>query len=95
MIDTVRRLPIQILANTLVKHNTKHQKIFGCPVYVLDNSIQQRNIFHTRITISIVLDITNGLVSPKFQVEHDSYFDTIRQERYKSSWQIQEDLTVT
>jgi hypothetical protein len=44
--DKSRRSPLQIFADTMVKPNSKHWKPFGCPVYVLDSSLQAGNIHH-------------------------------------------------
>ena len=44
--DPERRSPIQIFSRTQVNLNTKHQMTFGCPAYVLDNTLQQKGIFH-------------------------------------------------
>ena len=38
--------PSQVFTNTNVNINPKHIKPFGCPVYVLDNALQQGNIHH-------------------------------------------------
>ena len=104
MIDPERRSAVQIFSGAKVHHNSKHQKTFGCPVYVLDNSLQQNGIFHkwnqrSRVgiylgkspqhakNVSLVLNRNTGLVSPQFHVEHDNNFDSMKQERYESSWQ--------
>ena len=39
-------------------------------------------------SVSLVLDRNKGLVSPQFHVVHDNTFDTVKQERYKSKWQV-------
>ena len=44
--DTMKRSPMQIFSRSKVNHNTKHQMTFGCPAYVLDNTLQQKGIFH-------------------------------------------------
>ena len=44
--DEKRRTPTQIFAKTEVSSNPKHWKPFGCPVYVLDNSLQGQQPFH-------------------------------------------------
>jgi hypothetical protein len=42
-----KRSPQQLFSNTMVQPNPKHWKPFGCPVYVLENSLQSgRGIFH-------------------------------------------------
>ena len=104
MLDPERRSAVQIFSRAKVHHNSKHQKTFGCPVYVLDNSLQQNGIFHkwnirSRVgiylgkspqhakNVSLVLNRNTGLVSPQFHVVHDNNFDTVRQEKYESSWQ--------
>ena len=38
--------PSQVFTNTNININPKHIKPFGCPVYVLDNALQQGNIHH-------------------------------------------------
>ena len=103
--DPERRSPIQIFSGSKVNHNTKHQQTFGCPAYVLDNTLQQKGIFHkwnqrARVgiylgkspqhakNVSLILDRMSGLVSPQFHVRHDNRFDTLKQERYESQWQI-------
>ena len=44
--DRRRRSPIQIFTNSKVAMNPKHFQTFGCPVYVLDNALQQNAPFH-------------------------------------------------
>jgi hypothetical protein len=44
--DPARRAPIEMFTGSKVVSNPKHWKPFGCPVYVLDNSLQGRNPFH-------------------------------------------------
>jgi hypothetical protein len=45
--DKSKRTAQQIFSNTLVQTNPKHWKPFGCPVYVLDRSLQAgKGIFH-------------------------------------------------
>ena len=46
MQDNKRRSSIQMFSNSMVHHNTKHQKTFGCPTYVLDGKLQSGSIFH-------------------------------------------------
>ena len=46
LLDQHRRSAEQAFSRTIVNHNTKHQKTFGCPTYVLDNKLQSGNIFH-------------------------------------------------
>ena len=46
MQDEYRRTPEQMFSSTIVHHNFKHQKTFGCPTYVLDSKLQAGNIFH-------------------------------------------------
>ena len=38
--------PIEVVAKTKIASNPKHWHHFGCPVYVLDNDLQGRGIFH-------------------------------------------------
>lgn len=40
MSDATKRSPLQIFSNSVVSVNKKHFKPFGCPVYVLDESLQ-------------------------------------------------------
>ena len=45
--DKEKREPINIFLQTEgVNINSKHWKPFGCPVYVLDNALQQKHPFH-------------------------------------------------
>jgi hypothetical protein len=44
--DKGRRSPTEIFTKTKVVSNPKHWKPFGCPVYVLDNSLQGQQPFH-------------------------------------------------
>ena len=46
MQDKSKRSPSGIFSNSNVDTNPKHWKPFGCPVYVLDNALQQGNIHH-------------------------------------------------
>ena len=46
MQDIHKRTSEQLFSATIVQHNVKHQKTFGCPVYVLDSKLQSGNIFH-------------------------------------------------
>ena len=46
MQDKYRRSSVQMFSQTKVQINTKHHKVFGCPTYVLDEALQQGNIFH-------------------------------------------------
>ena len=46
MMDESRRSPLQMFSNSMVQCNVKHAKTFGCPCYVLDNSLQSGTIFH-------------------------------------------------
>ena len=46
MMDEYKRSPEQLFSQTLVHVNLKHKKVFGCPTYVLDESLQQGSIFH-------------------------------------------------
>lgn len=41
-----RKSPLQVFADTNVNPNAKHWKPFGCPVYVLDSSLQAGKIHH-------------------------------------------------
>ena len=103
--DGKRRTADQIFSNSMVQPNSKHHKVFGCPTYVLDEALQQGNIFHkwkerTRVglylgqspnharNVALVLNIRNGLVSPQFHVQHDNHFDTVKDDKYESTWQI-------
>ena len=36
--------------------------------------------------VSLVLDLTTGLVSAQFHVKHDSSFDVVKQQSFKSNW---------
>ena len=38
--------------------------------------------------VSLVMNISNGLVSPQFHVQHDNRFESVRQSEYESTWQI-------
>ncbi|KAI2496051.1 hypothetical protein MHU86_18472 [Fragilaria crotonensis] len=44
--DKERRSPTEIFTKTKVVSNPKHWKPFGCPAYVLDNSLQGQQPFH-------------------------------------------------
>ena len=46
IMDESRRSPLQMFSNSMVQSNVKHAKTFGCPCYVLDNSLQSGTIFH-------------------------------------------------
>ena len=46
MQDGERRTPTEIFSKSKVASNPKHWKAFGCPVYVLDNSLQGQLPFH-------------------------------------------------
>jgi hypothetical protein len=47
MQDKEKWSPQQLFSNTMAQPNPKHWKPFGCPVYVLENSLQSgRGIFH-------------------------------------------------
>ena len=46
MQDSKRRSPMEIASNTKVNINTKHYQTFGCPVYVLDEKLQNNNPYH-------------------------------------------------
>ena len=39
--------------------------------------------------VSLVLDLTTGLVSPKFHVKHDPSFDVVQQQFFKPNWQTE------
>ena len=103
--DVKRRTAEQIFTDSIVQPNMKHHKVFGCPTYVLDEALQQGNIFHkwkerSRVgiylgrspnharNVALVLNIRNGLVSPQFHVQHDNQFDTVKDNKYVSTWQI-------
>ena len=105
MQDDMKRTSEQIFSDTLVQPNLKHHKVFGCPVYVLDEALQQGTIFHkwkerSRVgvylgkspnharNIALVMNLKNGLVSPQFHVQFDNNFDTVKDDRYESTWQI-------
>ena len=105
MQDSGRRMSAQLFSSTIVQHNTKHQKTFGCPTYVLDGKLQSGNIFHkwnsrSKVgiylgkslqhsrNVALVLDRFTGLVSPQFHIVHDNKFETLKQEKYESRWQV-------
>ena len=46
MQDASRRSSLQLFSNSNIQSNVKHAKTFGCPCYVLDNSLQSGSIFH-------------------------------------------------
>ena len=46
MKHTTKQSPEQIFSKTVVQINNKHMKTFGCPVYVLDNTLQAGRPFH-------------------------------------------------
>ena len=46
MQDDQKRSPEQIFTNSKVVMNPKHFQTFGCPVFVLDNALQQSAPFH-------------------------------------------------
>ena len=46
MQDTSRRSSLQLFSNSNIQSNMKHAKTFGCPCYVLDNTLQSGSIFH-------------------------------------------------
>ena len=46
MQDPQRRSSEQMFSKTIVHHNIKHQKTFGCPIYVLENKLQTGKIYH-------------------------------------------------
>ena len=105
MQDSDRRTAAQMFSSTIVQHNTKHQKTFGCPTYVLDSKLQSGNIFHkwnsrSKVgiylgkspqhsrNVALILDRFTGLVSPQFHIVHDNKFETLKQEKYESRWQV-------
>ena len=42
---------------------------------------------HTNRNVSLVLNLSTGLVSPQFHVKHDPSFDVAKQQFFKSQWQ--------
>ncbi|GFH52929.1 hypothetical protein CTEN210_09405 [Chaetoceros tenuissimus] len=46
MKDNDKRSPYQIFTDTKVNVNPKHFKPFGCPVYILENELQQNKPYH-------------------------------------------------
>ena len=44
--DNQRRTPQQVFSGSNILPNPKHWKPFGCPVYVLENSLQAGHIHH-------------------------------------------------
>ncbi|KAI2494626.1 hypothetical protein MHU86_19904 [Fragilaria crotonensis] len=104
MQDAARRSPIEIFSNSKVATNPKHWKPFGCPTYVLSNELQSNRPFHkwsqrSRAGVylgdhrntdetSLVMDRDTALVSPQFHVAYDATFDTVKNVKTKSSWQL-------
>ena len=77
-----------------VSSNLKSIHTWGCPAYVLHDSLQNRNKInkwdsrarvgiyignsprHAR-TVSLILNLNTGHVSPQFHVQHDDFFETV------------------
>ena len=78
-----------------VASNLKSCHTWGCPVFVLNVSLQNQNKIskwtsrarvgiylgnspkHAR-TVSLVLNLNTGHVSPQYHVQHDDFFETIQ-----------------
>ena len=94
--DPAGRSPLQVFSDSPVDVNVKHYKPFGCPVYVLDPSIQEGKkakkwTERSKVGIylgqspvhsrNVALVLTeSGHVSPQFHVSFDPGFQTIREE---------------
>ena len=79
-----------------VSSNLKNMHTWGCPAYVLHESLQgMRKINkwdsraklgayignsprHAR-TVSLILNLQTGHVSPQFHVQHDNFFETVKE----------------
>ena len=99
--DSARRTHEQIFSKTQVNINAKYFKLFGCPVFILDNALQQQNTYHkwkekakvgiylgkSPQHVSLVPSLTTSLVSPQFHAKHDPSFDVLLQQTFKSNWQ--------
>ena len=104
--DKEGRSPLQMFSNSDVQLHEKHWAPFGCPVYVLDRSLQGEPRIHNKWeyrsrvgiylgrspnhgrNIALVLDRKTGLVSPQFHVKFDRSFQTIKEDRFDTLWQM-------
>ena len=75
--------PVYVLDSALQLQNPYHKwKERGrVGIYLGRSPIHNRNV-------SLVLDINTGLVSPQFHVTHDINFDIVKQQTFKSHWQL-------
>ena len=94
--DPEGRSPLQLFSDSPVDISVKHYKPFGCPVYVLDPSIQEGNKgrkWTERSKVGIYLGQSpihsrnvalvlgeSGHVSPQFHVTFDPGFQTVREQ---------------
>lgn len=89
--------PLEKFTGSSVQPNLKTFHTFGCPVYVLNNSLQQKKQLSTWLprsrlgiylglsdqharSVSLVMSLTTGLVSPQFHVDHDDFFESLSSE---------------
>ena len=83
--------PFELFSGSRVRPNVTDWKPFGCPVYVHQEGTRKwddraklgANLGlsprHAR-SVSLVLDVKTGLVSPYFHVKHDNKFESVRKE---------------
>ena len=100
--------PMKMFSKVKCKSNLNKEHTFGCPVYVLNASLQAGNTIqkwdqrarlgtnlgsspHHARSVSLILNLTSGLVSPQFHIIHDNFFETVRpgatDEKSPSLWQ--------
>ena len=76
--------PIERFTGVPVRPKLRHYHAFGCPTYVLDNSLQRARLgiylgpspSHAR-TVALILNPRTGHVSPQFHVKFDDFFETV------------------
>ena len=98
---------LEAFAQIAVSPKSSHYQTFGCPAYMLATEAEQwrANKWEGRLvlviylgpsphhagSVSLVLNLTTGIVLPQFHVGHDNFFDTTRYNmsnaRANSNWQ--------
>ena len=87
--------PIEGFSGSEVAPQLKYHHTFGCPIYSLDPSLQDKKhvprwkaqaklgIYlgpspRHACSVSLVLKLNTGLVSPQYHVTHDDFFETVQ-----------------
>ncbi|CAJ1929171.1 unnamed protein product [Cylindrotheca closterium] len=108
--DEKGRSPLQLFSQTDIQTHNKHWIPLGCPAYVLDPKLGQgflnkwearsrvgiylgRSPNHGR-NVALVLNQLTGLVLPQFHVTIDKGFNTVKQDKYDTHWQMRAGLQV-